>query len=111
MPNKAVSLLSIGRNICAGVYNIAVNANKHLPLQQKHITPSSAKSACNCKTPMVAAIIKTQTPADYTVQVKNFNRLSFASNISLTTENFKMTFYTPIACSYLRKITWFYSSM
>jgi len=109
MPNKAVSLLSIGRNECTGVYNIAVNANKHLPLQQKHITPSSAKIAC--KAPMIAAIIKTQTPTDYTVRVKNFNRLSFSSNISLTTENFKMTFYTPIACSYLRKITWFYSIM
>jgi len=26
-----------------------------------------------------------------------------------TTENFKMTFYTPNACSFLRKIAWFYS--
>jgi len=63
--DKSVSSLSNGRNKCAGVYNIAVNANRHLPLQQKHITPSGAKIAC--KTPMVATIIKTQAPVDYTV--------------------------------------------
>jgi len=34
---------------------------------------------------------------------KKLTALSFSGNISLTTENFQMNFYTPIVCSYLRR--------
>jgi len=35
----------------------------------------------------------------------NFIHLRFSGNISATSENFSMKFYTPTACSYLCKVT------
>ena len=45
----------------------------------------------------------------YTVRQKKVSPWRYFGNISSTTQNFYIKFYTPFVCSYLRKIAKFYS--